>query len=80
MKLYDSLIPYNLMSVHPLMHMSLLTSALILHYTNHDDFYRVEGTCPEGTEAYNFIMGGKEKLVKLVVFGHAVATACHYFF
>lgn len=39
MKLTDSLIPYQLMTVHPLMHVSLMTSALIMHFTNNEEFY-----------------------------------------
>ena len=80
MKLFDSLIPYQLMTVHPLMHVSLLTSAAILHFRNGEEFYKVPGNCPEGTEAQNFILGGKESLVKLAVFGHAVSIFCHYIY
>lgn len=80
MKLFDSLIVYNLMTVHPLMHVSLMTTSLILHYTNNEEFYKIEGNCPEGTEAQNFILGGKYSLVKLAVFGHAVSIFCHYIY
>jgi hypothetical protein len=68
------------MTMHPLMHVSLLTSSLILHYTNNKNFYEVVGNCPEGTESFNFIQGGKFTLVRLAMLGHAVSVVCHYIY
>lgn len=78
MKNKDSLIPYILMTMHPMLHMSLLISSVILHTTHYEKFYEVVGTCPNDSEGQKFIMGGKYELVKLAMFGHAASIFCHY--
>lgn len=40
----DSLVPYILASMHPMMHMSLLLTSIILISINQDKFYEVPGT------------------------------------
>ena len=45
MKLTDSLIPYNLMSMHPLLHLTMLTTGLILVNRDKIAFYEIEGNC-----------------------------------
>lgn len=39
MKLHDSLVPYMLMTLHPLMHITLLLTGAIMVTTNNDKFY-----------------------------------------
>lgn len=53
----DSLVPYILASMHPMMHMSLLFTSMILIFINQDKFYEVNGTVdPEKCKnAYNFM-------------------------
>ena len=55
----DSLIPYILMTMHPLQHMSMLATGLILLGTRKDKFFEINGTCPEGTEGAEFVNGNK---------------------
>ena len=55
----DSLIPYILMTMHPLQHMSMLATGLILLSTKYDKFYEIDGTCPEGSEGAEFVNGNK---------------------
>ena len=50
----DSLIPYVLSSMHPLMHMSMFFTSLILIGRDQDKFYEITGTCKEGTAAAKF--------------------------
>ena len=40
----DSLVPYILASMHPIMHMSLLLTSMLLIFINQDKFYEVNGT------------------------------------
>ena len=78
MRTSDSLIPYTLMSMHPLMHGSLLLSGSILLATNYENFYQIEGTCPEGTEAQDFILGYKFTLMNLAMAAHAICLVSHW--
>lgn len=55
----DSLIPYILMTMHPLQHMAMLVTGLILLGTRKDKFYEINGVCPEGTEGAEFVNGNK---------------------
>lgn len=80
MRTSDSLIPYTLMSMHPLMHGSLLLSGCILLATNNESFYQIEGTCPEGTEAQDFILGYKETLMNMAMTSHAVCLVFHWLY
>jgi hypothetical protein len=68
------------MTVHPLLHISLMTTAIILHYTNYEKLYHIQGNCPEGSEAQIFVLGGKFSLMKLAVFGHLASIVCHYIY
>jgi hypothetical protein len=81
MKTADSLIPYNLMSLHPLMHASLFTTGLLLLGTNSETFYQIDGTVPnteEYKEAFDFIAGKKKTLMNLAIMSHAVCLVCHW--
>ena len=80
MKTSDSLIPYTLMSLHPLMHASFLLSGMILLTRNYENFYEIVGTCPPGTEAQNFILGYKYTLMNLAMTSHAVCLISHYLY
>jgi hypothetical protein len=83
MKTADSLIPYILMSLHPLMHASLLTTGLILLGTNYETFYLIDGTVPETKEykeAYDFISGKKYTLMNLAITAHAVCLLSHWLY
>jgi hypothetical protein len=52
MKPFDSLVPYVLASMHPLLHMALLFTSLVLMSLDSEKFYEVTGTCPVDSEAY----------------------------
>ena len=40
----DSLVPYILASMHPMLHISLLLTSMLLIFINQDKFYDVTGT------------------------------------
>lgn len=82
MKTTDSLIPYVLMSMHPLIHGTMLLTSSILLSTNYDKFFEIIGTCDaaKDTEAQNFILGTKYTLMNYAVVGHAVCLICHYLY
>lgn len=80
MKTYDSLIPYLLMSMHPLMHLTMLISGTVLLTTNYDKFYEIEGTCPKGTEGEYFMVGGKYEFMSYAMAAHAGALILHWLY
>lgn len=55
----DSLSPYYLASMHPLMHLSLLVTSMILIGIDQSEFYQNPGTCPAGSPADKFMKTGK---------------------
>jgi hypothetical protein len=78
MKLTDSLIPYQLMSMHPLMHSSLLLTGLVLSNIYKDKFYEI-GTCEVKTvDAKSFVADGKEKLMKSALLSHVLGITLHF--
>ena len=82
MKQFDTILPYILASMDPIMHMSLLTSSLILHGFNYDQFFKIPGeaTCDAtvGSKAKDFIDGGKYTLIGYISFAHVMAIVLHY--
>ena len=80
MKTYDSLIPYLLMSMHPLMHVTMLISGTVLLTTNNEKFFEIEGTCPKGTEGEYFMMGGKYEFMRYAMAAHAGALTLHWMY
>lgn len=79
MKTADSLIPYILMSVHPLMHASQLVTGLILLGTNYENFFQITGTCPASSgEAFDFISGKKYTLMNQAMIAHVVCLISHW--
>ena len=78
MKSTDSLIPYILMSMHPLLHASMLLTSTVLLSTNYDKFYEIVGSCESEGEAQSFILGNKYTLMNYAVVGHAVCLICHW--
>ena len=80
MKLTDSLIPYQLMSMHPLMHSSLLLTGLVLSNIYKDKFYEI-GQCEvKSDDAISFIADGKEKLMKSALLSHVLGIALHFIY
>lgn len=80
MRTSDSLIPYQLMSMHPLLHASLLLTSGILLLTNKDDFFEVQGELPldkECLEAKDFMENRKYQLTNVAVLSHIVGITCH---
>ena len=80
MKTYDSLIPYLLMGMHPMIHMTMLIASGVLTTTNRDKFYEIiDGQkCPPKSEGAAFVNGAKYSLMNLVMVGHGVALALHW--
>lgn len=77
MKAFDNLVPYVLASMHPLLHMSLLFTALILLSLDYEDFYAVNGTTEDEDASY-FMTEGKFWLMFLIMTAHLVSILLHY--
>jgi len=77
MKPFDSLVPYDLASMHPLLHMSLLFTSLILMSLDYEKFYEITGTCDD-EDALNFMTHGKYMLMFWIMTSHLVAILFHY--
>lgn len=80
MKPYDSLVPYILASMHPIMHMSLLFTALILIGLDIEKFYEVAGTMDPASEAYYFATEGKHYLMFIIMSAHLISIVFHYLY
>lgn len=80
MKPTDSLVPYLLASMHPLLHMSLLFTSLILIYLDEEKFYEVPGTCAVETEAFHFETSSKYYLMYYIMSAHLVSITFHYLY
>jgi len=65
--------------MHPLQHLSMLITGLILLGTRYEKFYEISGTCPENTEGAAFIAGDKEKFMTYAMTAHAAACILHWF-
>lgn len=70
MKHTDNILPYILASMHPMMHLAMMTSSVILRTTGGEQFFKVPNeaqcTVPTDSKAYKFINGGKEDLVNMI--------------
>ena len=80
MKPYDSLMPYILASMHPIMHMSLLFTSLILISLDTDKFYEVAGTVDPASDAYYFMTEGKYLYMFYIMSAHLIAIVFHYLY
>jgi hypothetical protein len=82
MKHKDTVTPYILASMHPLMHLALLTTSIVLHTLDNDGFYKVpnEDACvaPQGSKAQRFIKGDKFFYIGLIGLAHLLAVVFHY--
>mgnify|MGYP006889595519 CR=1 FL=1 len=79
MKSFDSLIPYILAAMHPLMHMTLLISSVALITYDQDRFWAVSGTCPTSAkEAFYFMTEGKYWLMYYIMTAHLMSIILHY--
>ena len=72
MKHTDNILPYILASMHPMMHLAMLTSSAILRATDGEQFFNVPNSAqcapadPSKSKAIKFINGGKEDLVNMI--------------
>ena len=73
----DSLSPYYLASMHPMMHLTLLATSMILIALDQSDFYANTGSCPEGTPAHDFMQSGKTKYMFTIMSAHLACTVLH---
>ena len=80
MKPFDSLVPYVLASMHPIMHMSLLFTSLILIGLDTEKFYEVAGTVSPDTEAYYFMTEGKYYYMFYIMSAHLISIVFHYLY
>jgi len=74
------LVPYILASMHPIMHMSLLFTSLILISLDTEKFYDVPGTVDPASEAYYFMTEGKYWYMFYIMTAHLVAIVFHYLY
>ena len=80
MKPYDSLVPYILASMHPIMHMSLLFTSLILICLDTEKFYEVAGTVDPASDAYYFMTEGKFLYMFYIMSAHLISIVFHYLY
>ena len=80
MKHDDTIMPYILASMHPLMHLSLVTAGSLLRFVDNDKFYDIPNTatCTEGKKAIEFIEFGGEWLMNYITLAHIAAISFHY--
>ena len=79
MKHTDTLMPYILASMHPMLHLSLLTSSVIMYSMDREAFFKVPGgdTCTDKV-AKAFIDTDKYWLVGYASCSHLIAVIFHY--
>ena len=73
----DSLSPYLLASMHPMLHLTMLFTSMVLIGLDQTKFYENTGTCPEGTPAYQFMTTGKTELMFTIMTSHLLCTVFH---
>ena len=78
MKLTDSLIPYQLMSMHPLMHSSLLLTGVVLSNLYKDKFYEIGQCDAKSNDGKSFIVDGKYSLMQKALLSHVVGITLHF--
>lgn len=81
MKHKDTVTPYIMASMHPIMHLALLTSGIILISMDNDKFYEVpneESCSADDVKATRFIKGDKFFYVGLMGLSHLLAIVFHY--
>ena len=81
----DTIMPYVMASMHPMMHMALLGTSLIFYFTEHKNFFEVpnakncSGTSKDFKDALNFINnGGKERLMYMMILAHVFSIVLHW--
>ena len=80
MRPYDSLVPYVLASMHPLLHMSMLFTSLIMIGLGKEEFYEVAGTCPPNSQAAYFMTEGKYWFMFWFMSAHLFSIVAHYMY
>jgi hypothetical protein len=82
MKHSDNILPYMLASMHPMIHLSLLTASMVLRSYDNDGFFEIpnEKTCTAkaGSKAMDFIDGEKIWLMGYIQLAHLLAIVFHY--
>ena len=80
MKHDDTIMPYILASMHPLMHLSLVTAGSLLRFIDNEKFYDIPNKeqCTEGKKAIEFIEFGGEWLMNYITLAHVLALGFHY--
>jgi hypothetical protein len=82
----DTIMPYVMASMHPLMHLTFLITSTFFYLTNKDEFLKVPNAnnCTDKL-ALHFIGntttntgGDKERLVKLMMFAHTLGILFHW--
>lgn len=73
----DSLAPYFLASMHPMMHLTMLVTSMILIGIDKSAFYANGGTCDAGTPAQKFMDSGKEEYMFTIMTAHLVSVVFH---
>lgn len=79
MKHTDTLMPYILASMHPTIHLALLTSSIILYSFDSEKFFNVPSAdqCKD-KEALTFINTDKKWLVGYMSSSHLIAVILHF--
>ena len=79
MKYTDTVVPYVLASMHPILHLSLLTTTILLTTINQEAFYEVPniGSCSDKA-VKDFDKINKYHLVGIISFAHLLSIILHY--
>ena len=75
----DSLSPYYLASMHPMMHMTMLFTSMILVGLDQNGFYENTGSCPAGSPADKFMTTGKTQYMFQIMTAHLICSLLHFF-
>lgn len=80
MKHDDTIMPYIMASMHPLMHLALVSTGCLLRFVDNAKFYNIpnKDTCTEGKKAIEFIEFGGEWLMNYITLAHILAIGFHY--
>ena len=73
----DNLSPYFLASMHPVMHLTMLVTSMILIGINQQEFYASSGTCKPGTPAAKFQDKGKTEYMFTIMSAHLISVVLH---
>jgi hypothetical protein len=64
--------------MHPMMHLSLLFTSMILIALDQSGFYANAGSVPKDTPAYKFMTEGKTETMFIIMSAHLICSVLHF--